>query len=110
MRLVGEEVQLRGDTIVDSNPVAIAASSKESLSQMMDATLAIAASSKDTRQRYVNAFFDVVRAEQGTLLPEGTRVRILENDSIGNSRVVRLEILEGELVGHSVWTHQFFIP
>jgi hypothetical protein len=100
MRPVGEEVQLRGDTISGSNPVAIAASSKESLSRMMDTT----------RQRNVNAFFDVVRAEQGTLLPEGTRVRILENDSIGNSRVVRLEILEGELTGHEVWTHQFFIP
>jgi hypothetical protein len=101
----GRVVQLKGDTIGleggrKSNPVAIVATSKQSLHEMMRCI-----ASGD-----VNSFFGVVRSGYGTLVPAGTQAQILSYDSVGGSSVVEVKILEGDLSGRTVWTHSFFVP
>lgn len=98
-------VRLKGDTIglgsgQKSNPVVIIATSKQALYEMM----------RYVASGDVNSFFGVVKNGYGTLVPAGTQVQILGYDSIGESSVVQVKMLEGELSGRTVWTHSFFVP
>lgn len=92
-------IQLKGDRIADYEPIAIVAVDIPSLLEMMNAI-----KNGDTK-----VFFNVIVNERGTLLPEGTRAKILDYQTVEGSRLIKIEILEGDLTGYSVWTHSFFV-
>ncbi len=96
--------RLRGDTIHlpgrESQPLAIIASTRESLYEMCRLLAA----------GDVKTFLDVIKDERGGLIPAGTLVEVVEWENYKELKVVRIKLIEGDLRGYIVWTVSHCLP
>jgi len=97
------ETSLVGDKIGNApNKVALVTVDEATLRSMME-TLG---------RKDVDGFFRFIQAEKATLLPDGTKVRVITRKTLPGTTatVAQIQVLEGELSGRTLWTSAVFLP
>jgi uncharacterized caspase-like protein len=97
-RLRGDTIKLPDGTI--TNSISVVATRREWMYTMAKALL----------DKNIPRFFEVIKNENGTLIPAATLVEVIEWDTYKELKLVRIKVLEGDLTERILWTSSFFIP
>jgi hypothetical protein len=98
-----DPIRLKGVLIGNApHRVALVAVDEVSLVEMMEMLDA----------RNSQGVMGLIVQNRGTLLREGTQVRVLLRKTVSgmSAMIYQINVLEGDLAGRTVWTHSYFIP